>query len=97
MTTRTTNGGATKASTGSGEVGPGIDRVLQDLLELEKVQPAEIPRLLSALEHARARLARGMASACGHGACELARCTRPAALDGERGGGADPVFIRTCL
>jgi len=45
-----------KASTGSGELGPQLDRVLQDLLELEKVQPAEIPRILSALEHTRARL-----------------------------------------
>jgi excisionase family DNA binding protein len=56
MTTRTTNGSATKASTGSGAVGSEIDRVLQDLLELEKVQLAEIPRILSALEHTRARL-----------------------------------------
>lgn len=50
------NEGAIKASTRPGELGPVIDRVLQDLLELETVQLAEIPRILSALEHTRARL-----------------------------------------
>lgn len=36
---------------------PDFDRMLQDLLEIEeKAQPADIARILPALEHARARL-----------------------------------------
>ena len=35
---------------------PDIDRMLQDLLDLEAVGPADISRLLPALEQARARL-----------------------------------------
>ena len=35
---------------------PDIDRLLQDLLTLEEALPADLPRILPALEHARARL-----------------------------------------
>jgi hypothetical protein len=35
---------------------PDINRMLKDLLELEEVEPADIPRLPPALEYAHARL-----------------------------------------